>query len=188
MPATASLDDQLVHRCVTDLEPALRGGAQQCRGERSAIDPRTAAAVDRALDLGERRKQRFGLVQPDRREAMILGRAPAAPAGPDLMEMSDLVVVDGDGQRAAHAVAGVPCAVLAQVLDQDRVVRCGACFEALDRIWIVDAGRGRENAGARIGRPADVPAIDQQRLHSRAHEVPGNRRTEHATADHRCVV
>ena len=104
----ASLDDHLVHRCVADLEPVLRSGAQQCRREPSAVDPCAAVAVDRTLDVGKRRKQRPGLVRPDLAEAMVLGRAPAAHAGPDLMEMRHLVVVHGDGQRAAHPVAGSP--------------------------------------------------------------------------------
>jgi hypothetical protein len=74
------------------------------------------------------------------------------------------------------------------MLDQDRVIRCGARLEALDRIRIVDAGGGRQDAGAGIGRTAAIAPIDQQRLHAGAHQVIGGRGADHAATDHHRVV
>jgi hypothetical protein len=68
----AMFDDEFVDRRGADLELVLLRGAQQCRGQQSTVDPRAAAAVDRALDVGKRRKQRPGLVRRDLGETVIL--------------------------------------------------------------------------------------------------------------------
>jgi hypothetical protein len=184
----AVLDHQLLGRRVADHETPLLGGAQKRACQQSPVDARSAPAVDRALHLRERRKQHLGLVRPDLGIAVIFGRAPAAHTGDDLAEMRDLVRVNRDGQRSARVEPGIACAILAQIVDQNRIVRGGARLEALDRIRVIGVGGGRENAGASIGRAADVAAIDQQRPHSGAHQMVGGGCADHAATDHDRIV
>jgi hypothetical protein len=100
------------------------------------------------------------------------------------MEMRDLVLVDRHGERAADAISGITCAVLAQTLDQVRIILGGARLEALDRIPIFGAGGGGEDSGAGIGCSARIAPVDQQRFHPGAHQVVGGRGADHAAADH----
>ena len=48
-------------------------------------------------------------------------------------------------------------------------------------------GLGREDAGARIGRPPGVGPIDQQRAHAGPAELVRGRRSDHPTTDHHDV-
>ena len=112
-----------------------------------------------AVHRPEGREERPGLLGGDL--GHLVGGAAEHPVG-EGREPRVLVGAQPDGEDAATAVArcGHVGAVRPQAPQQGRVVAAGLAQERPQRLVGLRAGRRREDARPRVGRPARMPGVD----------------------------
>ena len=135
----------------------------------------------------ERREERAGLLGRD------LGDLAGRPAQDDVGEGGKPLVFAGaqaEGEDPAGAVAGrVDVRTVGrEASQQPRIVLPRLAQEGPELGVGLVAGRGREDAGAGIGRPARVRGVDDGDRCAQAGQLVGEREADETGADHGHVV